>query len=578
LPDAMSTDAKRLQQVLKNLLSNAFKFTDRGRVGLRVGVATSGWSADNESLTSAASVIYLAVSDTGIGIPKDKQQIIFEAFQQADGTTNRKYGGTGLGLSISREIARLLGGELRLDSTPGEGSTFTLFLPVHYAMPDRRPKKTSEVPSLGYSEPEAAMAGGAEGFIGATVEPSSFVEVEANDDRASLQEGDRVLLIVDDDANFARIILDLARAAGFKGLTTSRADRALALARDYHPQAIILDIRLADADGWTVLDRLKHDAATRHIPVYVISGGDEHRRAARLGAVGFLQKPATKEALEEALRRVEEFVTRPERRLLVVESDATRRDGIVTLIGNGAIRTTAVSSGGQAIEALKRQAFDCMILDPSLPDMNAEELLRGVGGGKTPELPVILYGAKKLSSDEKDALENTATGPVVKDATSPERLLDRTLLLLHQSPQVLKEEHRRMLESVRGEDAALAGRKVLIVDDDVRNIYALTTVLERYKMQVLYAESGRQGLAVLDSSPGIDIVLMDVMMPEMDGYETTRAIRRLEKFQNLPIIALTAKAMKGDREKCLAAGASEYIAKPVDTEHLCSVLRVWISK
>ncbi|MBI4248486.1 MAG: response regulator, partial [Elusimicrobia bacterium] len=575
LPQAITTDSKRLQQVLKNLLSNAFKFTERGQVSMHVAVAREGWSPDNEPLNTAKTVIALAVTDTGIGIPKDKQQIIFEAFQQADGTTNRKYGGTGLGLSISREIARLLGGELGLKSVPGEGSTFTLFLPVSYVASNRRPA-VSIPPFAGIAEQVSGDVP-MEGIIGATVESSSLSEVEMHDDRASLQSKDRVLLVVDDDPSFARILMDMARVVGFKVLASSRADRALTLTKNYKPHALILDIRLPDADGWTVLDRIKHDMNTRHIPVYVISGGEDRRRGAQLGAMGFLQKPAAKEILEETLKRIHAFIERDVKRLLVVEGDASCRSKIIDLIGNGGIQTTAVSSGTEAIATLKAGSFDCMVLDPALPDVSAAELLRSLSL-QSIQLPVILYGPNNPSKEQAADLELAAGGMLVKDATSPERLLDRALLLLHRPCASLQEPQKRLLEAVRQDDPVLAGRKVLVVDDDVRNIFALTTVLERYKIQVVYAESGRQALASLNVTPDVDIVLMDIMMPAMDGYETTRAIRRMEKFGELPIIALTAKAMKGDREKCIEAGASDYIAKPVDMEYLCSLLRVWISR
>jgi len=577
LPETLSTDSKRLQQVLKNLLSNAFKFTDKGKVALRISVAKEGWRPDHAGLAAAGTVIALAVSDTGIGIAKDKQQIIFEAFQQADGTTNRKYGGTGLGLSISREIARLLGGDLRLESAPGEGSTFTLFLPLNYA-PQSRQLQTLAPPAVPEFAETPVLAGGGDGFIGATVEAPSFVEAEINDDRGSLEEGDQVLLIVDDDVNFARILLDMARTKGFKALTAFRAERALALAHEYRPHAIILDIRLPDADGWTVLDRLKHNLATRHIPVFVISANDEERQALRLGAMGFLQKPAAKEALESTLDRVHAFIERPVKKLLLIEPDKNRGKGIADLLGGAEIETTIAASGRQAIAALKNGPFDSIILDPSLSEQDMAEFTKNFHEERDSVVPIVIYGTRKLAKKDEDALARAAKGRVIKDAASPEQLLDRMLQLLHRPIENLPAPQRQVLETLSQEDPILAGRKVLIVDDDVRNIFALATVLERRKMRVVYAESGRQALSLLDTTPDVDIVLMDVMMPQMDGYETMRAVRRIERLKELPIISLTAKAMKGDREKCIEAGASDYIAKPVDTDHLCSLLRVWLSR
>ncbi|MDE2312602.1 MAG: response regulator, partial [Elusimicrobia bacterium] len=576
LPDTITTDSKRLQQVLKNLLSNAFKFTDKGRVALRISVAKEGWRPDHEVLNAADAVIALAVSDTGIGVPKEKQQIIFEAFQQADGTTNRKYGGTGLGLSISREIARLLGGEIALESASGRGSTFTLFLPLHYA-PQRLQMEAPAAPPAA-EVTEAAALGGGDGFIGATVESPSFAEAEINDDRGALQAGDRALLVVDDDAAFVRIIMDLARAKGFKVITAFRADRALALAREYRPHAIILDIRLPDADGWTVLDRLKHDLGTRHIPVYVVSGDDEERKAARLGAMGFFQKPVSAETLNKALERAYEFAADRARKLLIVEADESRGKGIADILGGAGIKTTLVRSGRAALERLKDEVFCCIVLNPSCIEQNASGFLGKLSAARPDGMPIIVYGTRKLTEQEGRALGQASKSLVVSDATTPEKLLDRSLLLMHLPFADLPKSQRKLLEALSQDDPILAGRKVLIVDDDVRNIFALATVLERRKMRVVYAESGRQALAILDTATDIDIVLMDVMMPQMDGYETMRAVRRIERLAHLPIISLTAKAMKGDREKCIEAGASDYIAKPVDTEHLCSLLRVWLSR
>jgi HAMP domain-containing protein/CheY-like chemotaxis protein/signal transduction histidine kinase len=575
LPPAIQTDTKRLQQVLKNLLSNAFKFTERGNVSLRASVATRGWNPEQQMLNAANTVIAFSVTDTGIGIPKEKHGVIFEAFQQGDGTTSRKYGGTGLGLSISRQITRLLGGEIRIESAPGEGSTFTLYLPLIY------PAQPVETPSV-----DEDGAGG----LGIAIESSKslltasarvvlapVVERAISDDRATIEEGDRVLLIAEDDPNFAQILLDLARERGFKGVVAQSADRALAAAREYQPTAVTLDLRLPDADGWTILDRLKHDPSTRHIPVHIISVEENWQRGLRLGAIDFMTKPATKESLSQALTTLHDFVDRPVKRLLVVEDDEAQQQSIAELIGDGDVITTAVTTGADALEALQRESFDCMVLDLGLPDMTGFQLITRVKGEiGLRKLPTIVYTGKQLSKREEAELRRMAESVVIKDAQSPERLLDETALFLHRVTARLPESKQRMLEQLHRTDPTLTGRKALVVDDDVRNIFALTTFLERSEMKVIYAESGRDGIARLQDTPDIDVVLMDVMMPEMDGYETMRAIRDMPRFRNLPIIAVTAKAMKGDREKCIEAGASDYIAKPVDMDQLLSLLRVWL--
>jgi CheY-like chemotaxis protein len=549
--------------VLKNLLSNAFKFTERGSVSLRAALATGGWNREQELLNAANAVVAFTVSDTGIGIPREKHGVIFEAFQQGDTGTSRKYGGTGLGLSISRQITRLLGGEIRIESNPGEGSIFTLYLPLLY------PVQPVQAPAAEPDGPAEAVA--------ARVMLSPVVERAVSDDRSVIEEGDRILLIAEDDPAFAEILLDLARDRGFKGLVAHRADRALALAREYQPTAVTLDLRLPDADGWTILDRLKHDPATRHIPVHIISVEENWQRGLRLGAIDFLTKPATRESLSEALTTLHEFIDRPVKRLLVVEDDEAVRQSIVELIGNGDVQTTTVETGAAALEALQAARYDCMVLDLGLPDMTGFQLITRVKSEiGLRKLPTIVYTGKQLTPREEAELGRLAESVVIKDASSPERLLDETALFLHRVTARLPEGKRRLLEQLHRTDPTLTGRTVLVIDDDVRNIFALTTFLERSEMKVVYAESGREGIARLQATPQVDAVLMDVMMPEMDGYETMRAIREMPKFRNLPILAVTAKAMKGDREKCIEAGASDYIAKPVDMDQLLSLLRVWL--
>jgi CheY-like chemotaxis protein len=576
---------KRLQQVIKNLLSNAFKFTEKGEVKLKIERATSGWSDDQLILNEAGTVIAFSVSDTGIGIPADKHQIIFEAFQQADGTTSRKYGGTGLGLSISREIAQLLGGQIRLQSDTGKGSMFTLYVPLTYkkraerprlqpvqypgdAAPTRTTDTTSPFPKLPAPFPATSSARfrpGEETFI--------------SDDRGNLQPGDRTLLIVEDDVAFANILLDMAREKNFKGLVATRGESALALAHEHNPDAITLDLQLPDVAGWAVLDRLKHDPTTRHIPVHIISVDDAMPRALQLGAVGYLPKPIAREKLEETLMGLHEFIDRKVKNLLVVEDDEAQRMSIVELIGDGDVQTTAVGTAEEALQALKEKPFDCMILDLKLPDMSGFELVDRIKeqlGEK--HLPVIVYTGKELTPEEETRLKRVSESIIVKNVKAPERLLAETALFLHRVEANLPDTKRKMLQQLSEKDPVLVNKKVLIVDDDVRNIFALTSVLERQNMKVLFAENGRQAIEKLESTPDIDVVLMDVMMPEMDGYETTHAIRQKESFRALPIITVTAKAMKDDREKSIEAGASDYITKPVDTEQLLSLLRVWLFK
>jgi CheY-like chemotaxis protein/HAMP domain-containing protein/signal transduction histidine kinase len=537
LPTAVMTDTTRLQQVLKNLLSNAFKFTSHGKVALNISLVTSGWSSDHPNLLHADAVLAFSVNDTGVGIPGDKLQLIFEAFQQADGSTARKYGGTGLGLSISRELARLLGGEIRVESVVNAGSTFTLFLPynragfVNYEQ-TRQPQPARLAPPAPLQAPQLQVQ---YALPHAATEPMAF-------------DG-----------------FDMA------------GDSALSLARDYLPSAILLDIDLPDIDGFTVLDRLKRDPSTRHIPVHVMSSLRERERALRQGAISYINKPVEKEALEENFTRIQKFLLKGKRSLLVVDDEAAQRDAIVALIGDADLRIVAVEDGKSALEALQQSHFDCMVLDLTLPDISGFDLLDQIG--KQPalrDLPIVIYTAQELTKKEVTKLKRYAKTIVIKDARSPERLLDETALFLHRSHASLPELQRKMLDEIHALDGGLAGRKVLIVDDDLRNIFALSSLLERQQMQVSFAENGRDGIEVLEKDPGIEIVLMDIMMPEMDGYDTMRAIRRIPKFKSLPIITLTAKAMKGDRDKCIAAGASDYITKPVDVAQLLSLMRVWL--
>ena len=585
LPTAVMTDTTRLQQVLKNLLSNAFKFTSHGQVSLSISLVDSGWTADHPNLVHADAVLAFSVHDTGVGIPSDKLQLIFEAFQQADGSTARKYGGTGLGLSISRELARLLGGEIRVESTVNVGSTFTLYLPynragfINYEQARQpQPARLAPPPVPAPLSYQPVVQASNEIATVHEVESGSMVEYSSVlDDRGLVTPGDPSVLIVEDDERFAKVLLDFAREKNFKGIVTQRGDSALSLARDYLPSAILLDIDLPDIDGFTVLDRLKRDPNTRHIPVHVMSSLRERERALRQGAISYINKPVGREALQEEFKRIQKFLMGGKRSLLVVEDDMAQRESIVALIGNTDIHMVTVDTGAAALEALQSQHFDCMVLDLTLPDISGFDLMdRIVKNERLRDLPIVIYTAKELSRGEVTKLKRYAKTIVIKDARSPERLLDETALFLHRSQASLPEQQRRMLEEIHALDGGLAGRKVLIVDDDLRNIFALSTLLERQQMQVLFAENGRDGIEVLEKDPTIEIVLMDIMMPEMDGYDTMRAIRRIPKFRSLPIITLTAKAMKGDRDKCIAAGASDYITKPVDVAQLLSMMRVWL--
>jgi HAMP domain-containing protein/CheY-like chemotaxis protein/signal transduction histidine kinase len=560
LPRVLMSDTKRLQQILKNLLSNAFKFTAQGQVAMTVRHVTSGWSPDHPVLSSAGVAVAFVVSDTGIGIAPEKQRLIFEAFQQADAGTSRKYGGTGLGLAISRELANLLGGEIRLTSQPGEGSTFTLYLPFTYTGPARNVSVT----------PTAAQA------------PSPMLSVVKKeeailDDREEVRQGDSVLLVVEDDPHYARILLGIARGKGFKGIVAQRGQTALTLAHEYHPTAITLDVFLPDMLGWTVLSNLKLDPTTRHIPVQMLSVEEERQHGLSHGAFSYLAKPATTDELESAFDRLKLYLTPHTKRLLVVEDNDRERASIVELLAHDDIQIESAATGADALAQLRERNFDCCVVDLRLPDMSGFELLERLQAEPLlRDIPVVVFTGKDLTADEQARLRTAAKSVVLKDVQSPERLLDETALFLHRVIGELPEEKRRMIERLHGTTEALRGRKVLVVDDDARNIFALTTVLENQEMEVLSATNGRQAIEIIKSTPELSVVLMDIMMPEMDGYETMREIRKDPQFRTLPILSLTAKAMKGDREKCLEAGASDYIAKPVNTDQLLSLLRVWL--
>jgi HAMP domain-containing protein/CheY-like chemotaxis protein len=568
LERTITTDSKRLQQVLKNLLSNAFKFTAEGSVKLTVSPALSGWNPDHPVLRRAASVVAFEVADTGIGIPPEKQRIIFEAFQQADAGTSRKYGGTGLGLAISRELANLLGGEIQLRSTPGSGSVFTLYLPLTY-----QGSASSRLPPAGADAPQGAPT------AGFAPRPIDRPPEQIPDDRGAIAPGDSVVLIVEDDPHFARLMVGAAKDKGFKVLVATRGTEALALARAHHPTAISLDIFLPDMLGWTVLSQLKQDPATRHIPVQIVTLDEDRHHGLARGAFSFVQKPASTEGLEEAFARIKGYASPRRKRLLIVEDDEVERNSVAELLSHEDIEIASAATGSEALDKLRRDQVDCVVLDLKLPDMSGFEVLETIrDDAELRDVPVVVFTGRELSADEDATLHSMARSVVVKGVESPERLLDETALFLHRVVADLPPAKQQMLERLHSSDEDLMHRTVLLVDDDARNIFALSSVLERRGMEVLTATTGSEAIGVLNSADDVAIVLMDIMMPGMDGYETIQAIRSKTKFRRLPILALTAKAMKGDREKCLEAGASDYLAKPVNVEQLLSALRMWLHR
>lgn len=545
-PESFETDLQRLQQILTNLLSNALKFTEKGSIGL---VAAP---ADGERIS-------FTVEDTGIGIPPDQHEVIFEAFRQADGTTHRKFGGTGLGLSISRELAALLGGEIRLQSAPGKGSSFTVLVPVQYRRGFSVPRK----PDLSAAPAEAIK------------EAKPAVE----DDRALLADPKRVVLIIEDDPVFAGILRDLGHELKFQCLIAESAAEGLRLAREYRPVAVLLDMGLPDHSGLTVLELLKRDPATRHIPVHVVSVHDYQQVAREMGAVGYALKPVKREQLMGAFRVLEERLSRKVKSLLVVEDDRVQREAITKLLSNECTRIAAVSTAEDALVQLRKATFDCCVLDLMLPGVSGFELLERMSKDEACSFPpVIVYTGRTLDADEEHRLRRLSKSIIVKGARSPERLVEEATLFLHHVESELPPEQRRMLRAARDRESVFEGRRILVVEDDVRNIFALTKVLEPKGVVVEIARNGKESLARLAREPRVDLVLMDLMMPEMDGLEAMREIRKHERWTGLPIIALTAKAMPDDRRQCLAAGANDYIPKPVDVEKLLSLLRVWMPK
>jgi CheY-like chemotaxis protein len=552
LPEFIVTDSQRLNQVLKNLLSNALKFTEEGEISIDV-------QRQNDTH------IAISVTDTGIGIPEAKQMAIFEAFQQADGGTSRKYGGTGLGLSISRELAKLLHGHIKLSSKPKEGSVFTLVIPIEI-----QPTSESEniVRQIKTTAPQPYKS--VERFL-------NYAGIE--DDRLDIAASDKTLLIIEDDLNFAAILRNQARSKGFKCLAATTGEDGLALTEKFKPNAIILDIDLPGINGHQVLAQLKANPSLRHIPVHIVSVNERSILPIKEGAVEYLTKPVNKKQLEEAFTRIENFIERKMRNLLIIEDDANSRKAIRKLIGNGDVKSFEAATGKEALALFGEHHIDCIVLDIGLPDISGFDLiheLAKVKNGNVP--PVIVYTGRDLTKEENDELHKYAETIIIKGAKSEERLLDETALFLHRTINNLPESKQRIITNLYDRELIFHSKKILLVDDDMRNVFALSKILTERGMEVIKAENGLIALNELEKRKDIDLVLMDIMMPEMDGYEATQKIRAQPQFRNLPVIALTAKAMKEDKQKCIDAGANDYITKPVDVERLLSLMRVWLSK
>jgi CheY-like chemotaxis protein len=586
LPDTLETDIQRLNQILKNLLSNAFKFTEKGEVKLKVYEANHNWKQSNPSLDNAKDVVAFEIKDTGIGISKDKQNIIFEAFQQAEGSTSRKYGGTGLGLSISRGLADLLGGSIELESEPGLGSTFTLYLPIDYKPEHFKKEKQS---SLTISEYKVGAEN--DGSIIQSVPTVKIPEIrdlegineiinEIGDDRNAIGTGDKVVLVVEDDVRFAKIMIEKAHEVDLKVVVATNFGDVFDLANKYSPVAVTLDVKLPDASGWRILDLFKNDINFRHIPVHLISGEENRLLAMQRGARSFNLKPLKTEALAILFKDIVDFNNRKPKRLLIVEDNEIDSSQIAKILDNGEVVEIEIAdTGRKALDLIKENEYDCIIVDYMLPDIGGMEFVTEINSLKKAQMmAVLVYSAKEFSPREKTQLKQYANRILLKSVNSLELLLEETIMHLHVNHKELLPEKRRMIENLRLKEDVLGNKTILVVDDDVRNLFALTTAFERHNIKTITAESGQEAINILGENSNIDMVLMDIMMPEMDGYETTQKIRREHKNSNLPIIAVTAKAMKGDREKCIEAGASDYITKPVKIDQLLSLMRVWLYK
>ncbi len=574
MPQFLKTDRQRFGQIIKNLVSNAIKFTSNGSVVVRF--FRPALSVDlSRSKLSHNQAFGVSVMDTGIGIPEEKRQFIFEAFQQADGSTSRQFGGTGLGLSISKELAQLLGGEIQLTSKVGEGSTFTVFLPLEKSHQVNLHKE----PLPG--EPEFAQKQDTIFIKERQALPHLAPSFPAllDDDRTNIVANDLVILIIEDDLNFAKILMQQCRNKGFKCIGTASGEEGLALADSYAPAAIILDIRLPGISGWTVLEQLKENPKNRHIPIHMMSAEESRQDALQKGAIGFLNKPVQKADLDTAFATIQNVIDKKIKDLLLIEDDKNLRNSIIKLIGSDdqEVKITEASTGAEAYEKMTQKQFDCAVLDLGLPDMTGFDLLEKLERSQTAHIPpIIVYTGKEISRQEENKLREYADSIIIKGVKSEDRLLDETALFLHRVVENMPQEQRKIIKKLYNKDEIFKGKKLLLVDDDMRNVFALSKVLKEKEMEILKAENGQKALMILERNPTIDLVLMDIMMPIMNGYEAMEKIREMEKFKDLPMIALTAKAMKEDREKCIRAGASDYLTKPVDTERLLSVMRVWL--
>ena len=583
IPRSIESDSQRLQQILRNLLTNAFKFTHEGAVTLNIAPPSA--ETAKRLGKPRESLVAFHVKDDGIGIKEEQQLAIFQAFQQADGSTSRKYGGTGLGLSISKELTHLLGGEIMLKSEEGKGSTFSVILPLVYQKADaadQHPEPVEAVPVKALAEEKIQPQPSLEpipdvsekvSILPDKPETESYVE----DDRHNIAAEDRTLLIIEDDRAFAGVMRDFGRERGFKCIVAETGEVGLHFADYYKPSAIILDIGLPGIDGWTVMERLKDNPSLRHIPVHFMSANDANLDAMRMGAIGYLTKPVDMEKLDRAFNNIEDIISKPVKKLLVVEDDAIQQESIRQLLGENDIHIVTVPTGKDALEELESKYYDCMVLDLGLEDMTGFELLEQIRRSeKAARVPIIVYTGRELTKEEEKVLNQYAESIIIKGVKSPERLLDESALFLHRVEANLPVEQRGMLKAVHDKESVLHSKKILLVDDDMRNVFALSNILEDKGMDIVIARDGMECLEKLKENVDTDLVLMDIMMPRMDGFEAMQEIRKQKVHEKLPIIALTAKAMKGDRSKCIEAGANDYLAKPVDTEKLLSMLRVWL--
>jgi signal transduction histidine kinase/CheY-like chemotaxis protein len=588
LPSSMETDVQRLNQILKNLLSNSFKFTEKGEVKLRIYEAQKNWKTSNTNLDNAKKVVAFAISDTGIGIPQEKQNIIFEAFQQAEGSTSRKYGGTGLGLSISRGLAELLGGTIELESNTTVGSTFTLFLPVTDTVSSVNLKSTAD---NGYQPfqvgPDSteidtllhSIRVSTEGGDSKNLSIVNEMINDSGDDRTNIMATDKVILIVEDDLRFGKIIIEKAHENGLKAVVAVSYIEVFDFVNRFNPIAITLDVKLPDTSGWKVLDLLRNDLNYRHIPIHLISGEENRSLALKRGARSFLLKPLDNESLNELFTDIVTFNNKTVKRVLVVEDNELDSSQIARMLEGQSIKVDIASTGKKALHEVKAVDYDCIILDYTLPDVTGSDLLNEIATIKPKLSPIIVYSAKDFNKKELSELHRSSNTILLKGVNSLEHLMEETILHVHVNHKDLAPDKRKVIENIRMKEDILTGKNILVVDDDVRNLFALTTVFERYNINVVTAESGKEAIQIInDDNIKTDMVLMDIMMPEMDGYETTQKIRREHKNSTLPIIAVTAKAMKGDRQKCIEAGASDYITKPLKIDQLLSLMRVWFYK